>query len=183
MSDKYKNIDELLEHYKVEGLDIGDFKDSLNKTLAESHVPKNVFNERNEAYKSGQARIEELEKSNKDMAEWKVKYDELSANSQKEAEKYRSELLDAKRNFAIDTELAYAKVRNVKATRAMLDMSKVQYDEEGLHGLKEQLDGLHEKESWLFEASTQNTPFSKPKANGNGNPTFEDSLRKAMLGY
>lgn len=72
-------------------------------------------------------------------------------NKQTKAD-YESKLNGMKLDNAVNTALSDARVRNNKAAKAMLDMDAVQLDENGnLTGLDDQLNGLKENSTWLFD--------------------------------
>lgn len=182
MGEKYKTLDELFLHYGEEGVDAKDFRDSLNKTMGETHVPKEVFNKLNDNYNSYKAEAEQWKESVGKVDEWKSKYEALESTSKQLEEKYKTDLASVKRDFAIENVLASAKPHDVKALKAMLDMGKVSFDDEGLHGLNEQLESLQKDKSWLFEKNAPHI-FTDGKEHNNDNDSFNDELRKVMLGY
>lgn len=67
------------------------------------------------------------------------------------AETHASELAETRRTFAIESALKDAKVHNVKATKALLDLDKITLnDDQALEGLAEQLEGLKQSDAYLF---------------------------------
>lgn len=90
--------------------------------------------------------------------------DENKAN----VEKYQKELAETQRTFALDSALKDAKVRNVKAAKALLDLEKIKLGDSGaLEGLNEQLEALKQSDAYLFAEEQQQQPpsFTPP-----GNP-------------
>lgn len=88
-------------------------------------------------------KIEELQTAN---ATAKANYDKIVA--------------DMKRDYAVDSSIRDAKAKNVKAVRALLDMSKIKMDGETVLGLKDQIDALAKSDAYLFDA-TETTPPAK----------------------
>lgn len=95
---------------------------------------------------------------------------------------------EIKKDYAIESGIRDYKARNVKAVKALLDGSKITYENETLGGLIEQLNALKagEDTSFLFgEASTapSGTHVHTPPANG-GNPqtskSFNEAIAKAL---
>ena len=95
---------------------------------------------------------------------------------------------EMKKNYAIENSVRDAKARNVKAVIALLDTSKVTYENDELGGLSEQLEALKtgENTSFLFGESNptpSGTHVNTPPSGG-GNPatskTFAEAVSKAL---
>jgi hypothetical protein len=123
----------------------------------------------NEALKN---RIEELENANKDAKST-----------------YENTVAEMKRNYAVDSSIRDAKAKNVKAVKALLDMTKVKMDGETVIGLKDQLDAIAKSDAYLFETVEPPTPnfaggFEPGKgSNGGGNVTptsFADAIQSSL---
>lgn len=84
---------------------------------------------------------------------------ELQEENTKAKEAHKSEMNQLKIDFAVEKALSGAKAKNVKAVKALLDLTDAQFDKEGnVKGLQEQIDKLAADEGtkFLFEESTQN---------------------------
>lgn len=169
-----KAIKDLIEEIKKQS-DLTDeqIEEKLNKALGETHVPKNVFNEKTEAEKQAKAKIteyenqiKELQKSGNLTAEQKNKIDELTAKLEQQETKYQQELTTTKRGYALEQALAKAKARDIKSVLPHIDQSKLAWGEDHslAGGLKEQLDALQKEKSFLFD--TETTPTTKPSFGG-----------------
>lgn len=109
-----------------------DALDAKNKTLAEQLA------------KLGEAKPEELQA---EIARLKT------ANEQAEA-RYQQALLD----HAVESRLMSEGAVDVRAVRALLDMSKVKQDGETLLGLDEQISALKKDKPWAFPEKEKSTP-------------------------
>ena len=95
---------------------------------------------------------------------------------------------EIKKTHAIESGVRDAKARNIKAVIALLDISKITYENDALTGLTEQLEALKtgEDTSFLFD-EVQSVPAGThvhtPPANG-GNPqtanTFTSAIANAL---
>ena len=65
--------------------------------------------------------------------------------------KYDTDLTETKRNSALELALVQAKVRDVKAAKALLNLEEIKLDGEKLLGLDNQMEGLKKDKAWLFE--------------------------------
>ncbi|MER2171926.1 MAG: phage scaffolding protein [Psychrobacillus psychrodurans] len=81
---------------------------------------------------------------------------------------YEKKLAETQRTFALDSALSGAKVKNLKAVKALLDADKIKLDGDKLSGLDEQLEALKTSDAYLFEAAEEKKPtFStKPMPKG-----------------
>lgn len=83
---------------------------------------------------------------------------------------YEQKLAETQRTFALDSALSGAKVKNLKAVKALLDAEKIKLDGDKLSGLEEQLEALKTSDAYLFESTEETKPtFStkpKPKTEG-----------------
>jgi len=75
----------------------------------------------------------------------------LQGENKAAKEKYDSEMKDFRKNALIDAELTKAGAVNVKAVKALLDLSKVDVDGEGkLTGFSDVLKPVQDTEKWAF---------------------------------
>jgi len=95
----------------------------------------------------------------------KLKDDNKNAQTE-----YEKKLAETQRTFALDSALSGAKVKNLKAVKALLDADKIELDGDKLTGLEEQLEALKTSDAYLFESTEETKPtFStkaKPKTEG-----------------
>lgn len=83
---------------------------------------------------------------------------------------YEANIATLKRDGAIELALREAKAKNPKAVKALLNGDNITIDDDGVHGLKEQLERLQESDGYLFTDSQEG---AKPgvKITGSGNPS------------
>lgn len=94
----------------------------------------------------------------------------LQDDNKKVQTDYEAKLSEQSYNFALESALSGAKVKNAKAVKALLDNEKIKLDGNDLVGLKEQLEALKTSDAYLFETAEEVKPtFStkpKPKTEG-----------------
>ncbi len=83
---------------------------------------------------------------------------------------YETNIATLKRDGAIELALREAKAKNPKAVKALLNGENITIDDDGVHGLKEQLEQLQGSDGYLFTDEQEDT---KPgvKITGSGNPS------------
>lgn len=121
-------------------------------------VPKNRLDEKIEEVKELKTQISNRDTQLTDLQTKAAGNESLQAEitklqtANKEAsEKYESELKQIKVNSAVDLALTNAKARNLKAAKALLDLSEVELDEQGnIKGLEEKIKSLTEDEGTKF---------------------------------
>ncbi len=155
---------------KKDFLDLGLEEALADKAAAASaeelkgYVPLARFNEVNEAKKHAEESVAERDKQIESLKSaagsadaLKLQIAELqAANKQKDAE-HAAEVERLRLDAAVDSALTAANARNLKAARALLDLSNAKTDEKGgVPGLKEQIDRLKAAEDtrFLFETKT-----------------------------
>lgn len=120
--------------------------------------------------------IAKLTKQVGDVTALNQKIAELEADKTKLTTDLDAKVGEIKKAHAIENGVRDAKAKNVKAVMALLDMSKINYNDDKLEGLSEQLTALQgdESSSFLFgEAQTapSGTKPSNPPATGGTAPT------------
>ena len=87
---------------------------------------------------------------------------DLQAENTKAKETHESEMTQLKVDFAVEKALTGANAKNIKAVKALLDLTDAKLDKDGnVKGLQEQIDKLVADEStkFLFDAVQQQTTF------------------------
>ena len=87
-------------------------------------------------------------------------------NKQSKAD-YDANIAQLKRDGAIELALREANARNPKAVKALLDGDTIKVDDEGVHGLKEQLEQLQESDAYLFANETDKKTGVQVTTTGN----------------
>lgn len=97
---------------------------------------------------------------------------------------YETKLSEQSYNFALESALSGAKVKNTKAVKALLDSEKIKLDGEKLSGLEEQLEALKTSDAYLFEVEEQQQQQQPPSFSGGQHnpPASGDPFVDALLG-
>ena len=171
---------------------------SANIEQLKGFIPKARFDEVNNAKKQAEKdlsdrdkQLETLKNSTGDIETLKQTIETLQNENKMAADKYNAELAEIKLAGAVDTELLGADALNVKAVKALLDMSKIKMDGDVLLGINEQIESLKKAEDskMLFKAvevGKQKGPnFAGVKPGegntGNGESNAPKSLADAIM--
>ena len=148
-------IDSILdEHSKY----IGELKKQININKAKILFLEQTNNELKEELSLKDDKLENLKNSTEDVESLKSQIATLQAENQANTEKHTQEMNALKKSVAIEKGLSNAKARNIKAVLGLLDLDKIELEEDGsLKGLSEQIDGLLQDENskFLFETETK----------------------------
>lgn len=160
---------------KEELLQLGLTEEQANKVLENNteqlkgFIPKARFDEVNNANKNlkeqlteRDSQLEELKKNNKDNKELQETIQKLQEDNKNLTEKHNNELSKIKLDNAIEIALKDSNALNSKAVKALLDLEKVEFKEEKLVGLVEQIEALKtaEDSKMLFKSTEQKTTFT-----------------------
>ncbi|KAF0353804.1 capsid protein [Pediococcus acidilactici] len=130
---------------------------------------------------SNQSELAKFKDSQKDNEALQDQLKELQGKFDKVSESSANELAQVRKESAIDLELVKSGARNPKAVKALLDNDAIKLDDEGIHGLNDQLEGLKESDGYLFEGKEPDKP--NPFADGNpsgGTPANDNKLAEAL---
>lgn len=132
----------------------------------------------NSQIKEHTKQLELLKSKTGDSEAMKKQIADLQAANKKAKQEYADNIKTMHINHAIDTALAGAKAKNVKAVRALLDVDSLEYDEEKgkVLGLTKQINKLTESDDtkFLFDQPTDpengkpNSGISGNEENNNG---------------
>ncbi|MGR8826861.1 phage scaffolding protein [Leuconostoc citreum] len=86
---------------------------------------------------------------------------------------YEANIATLKRDGAIELALREAQAKKPKAVKALLNSDNITIDDDGVHGLKEQLEQLQESDGYLFMDISNPQPGIKVVTTGN--PSGGDS--------
>lgn len=171
---------------------------SANTEQLKGFIPKARFDEVNNAKKQAEKdlsdrdkQLETLKNSTGDVETLKQTIETLQNENKAAMDKYNAELAEIKLAGAVDTALLGADALNVKAVKALLDMSKIKMDGDVLLGINEQIESLKKAEDskMLFKAvevGKQRGPnFAGVKPGegntGNGESNAPKSLADAIM--
>lgn len=171
---------------------------NANSEQLKGFIPKARFDEVNNAKKQAEKdlsdrdkQLETLKNSNGDIETLKQTIESLQNENKAATDKYNAKLAEIKLAGAVDTALLGADALNVKAVKALLDMSKIKMDGDVLLGINEQIESLKKAEDskMLFKAvevGKQKGPnFAGVKPGegntGNGESNAPKSLADAIM--
>lgn len=132
--------------------------------------------------------IETLQKKVGDTDNLNQKISQLETDKTNLTTELNTKVSEIKKEYAIENSVRDAKAKNIKAVVALLDKSKITYENETLGGITEQLDALKSGEdtSFLFgdgkTAPSGTTPGNPPSSGGNPptSTTFAEAVAKAL---
>jgi DNA repair exonuclease SbcCD ATPase subunit len=163
----------------------------INKELPKHFIPKDKYNEVNEAKKKLEAdlqgrdaQLEQLKSAAGNSEELKKQIEQLQAENKKAGEEWQAKMAQMQLDFAIDKALTAAKAKNAKAVKALLDMEKVKLDGDKLLGLDDQLKELQKSDAYLFGESGKVGSGTNPPGAGNPevNPWKKETWNLTMQG-
>lgn len=147
----YNQIEAKLEGKKIM-IDDGNF------------IPKQRFNEVNEAKKELSKQLADRDKQLEDLTvkangneELTKELEALKATNAKTVEEYEAKIKANEFNYALDNALSGAKSKNNKALKALLDIDSIKYQDGKLEGLESQIEALKKDAGYLFDLETTPT--------------------------
>lgn len=133
--------------------------------------------------------LTELKKTVTNNEELTNKIAELEIANAAAKSNYDKTVAEMKRDYAVNNSIRDAKAKNVKAVRALLDMSKIKMDGETVLGLKDQIEALAKSDAYLFEVAEPTPPnvgggfVPGVGSNGGGNGTpasFSEAISTSL---
>lgn len=97
--------------------------------------------------------------------------------------KYDQDIASVRRDSAIELALSGSRVKNSKATRALLNMDAIKLDGEKLIGLDDQLETIKKENPWMFEDGDGGTGVhvNTGGEHGNGGGADTDGVEAAFV--
>lgn len=137
-------------------------KDQINTIMAEFGKSVNGLKEQvdtltaeRDSFKkqvdTSNKQLDEMKANIKDNDELKSQIADLQGQLKESQENAKAELLSVKKNNAINNALREAHVRDNKAIMPFLDTDAIKYNDDGLTGLKGQIEDLQKNKAFLFE--------------------------------
>lgn len=163
----------------------------MNSEQLKGFIPKTRFDEVNNVKKSLEndlkdrdKQLENLKKSNTDNEELKSQIEKLQMENKTAQENYLAEVAKIKMNNAIELALKDNNVLNSKAVKALLDLEKVEFKEEKLIGLDEQIEILKKADDskMLFRTEIDNKPSFAGVQPGMGNIANNQQSNPTIFG-
>ena len=131
--------------------------------------------------KDRDGQLEGLKNSTEDVAGLKKTIEDLQNTNKTNDENHKNEMNELKKSFAIE------KAKNVIAVKALLDLDKVELNEDGtLKGLSEQIDSLTKDEGtkFLFDTETkQKQKFKGAEPGETGKEEPDDKVDLSTMTY
>lgn len=174
--------EELDKIMNINGSDIEKAKGdttALNKQITDLTTELSNRDEQLKTLKSQSTNSEELTR----------KIEELENANKTAKSNYDKTVAEMKRDYIVNNDIRDAKAKNVKAVRALLDMTKITIDGEKAIGLKDQLDALAKSDAYLFDATEPTppnvgggfVPGTGSNGGGNGTPaSFTDAISGSL---
>ena len=117
--------------------------------------------------------LKKLEKATGDNQELAQEIDKLRKENEQRSKDFQVKIAEQAKDFAIGNALRDAGAKNVKATRALLDLDKVSVGEDGqLFGITDQLEELQKTDAYLFTPKQEEKQGKSPVSLfAGGNPS------------
>lgn len=164
--------------------------DKIFEDYGKNYVPKSQFNEKLEALKhekeekdKAAKELDALKKQHEGDEDLKKQIEDLQQAAKEREKKYTADMDQLKLDAAIEKALTGAKVRSVKAARAMMDLTGAKLNDKGeVEGLSEKIEALKKSDGYLFDTGTKTFSGLKPGEAGDdsGAPTVADIFAKAL---
>ena len=156
--------------------DLGLEKEAIDKVMAEHGKALNAKTTELEEAQTKATNLEaQLEERNNDIQELKknatsdedlkTKLEDLEAKYQTETEQLQTQLEQNKKLAEIRLNINKAGAKNEKAVMALLDQEQIKINDDGVQGLKEQIEALQETDAYLFKS--ENPPSGQSTLGGN----------------
>lgn len=104
---------------------------------------------------------------------------ELQQKYTKDTDDLQAQLKQTKFDSALDVALAGSGAKNTKALRALLDMEKISFKDDALHGFTEQLEQIKAENDYLFESAKPGATGIRHDGAGGSDDPFVVSARSA----
>ncbi|BAN07787.1 Scaffolding protein [Levilactobacillus brevis KB290] len=161
---------------KANGVDIEAAKSSLGDVDAlkqENDTLKEQLTTRDKDMKALKKQVADNEDLTKQVTDLQAKYDN-------DTKALSAQLNQTKLTEALNTALSGAKARNPKTVEALLDMDKIQLEEDGkLTGLDDQLAAIKKDNEYLFDEGS-NTNYEPGGGNGSNDSDQVQTLVDAF---
>lgn len=162
---------------------LGDYAISPGK---EKWIPKTVYDEDKAALKKQvedrDKELGDLKKASKDNAELQAKITELQDSIKAKDTEYQKALTETRQKSALSGAILGAKAKNPKALEALLDKSKITYEDDGnggytVKGFTEQVDAIKKSDAYLFDGHAQGSPNPQNPPTQDPKPAGDATLR------
>jgi molecular chaperone GrpE (heat shock protein) len=125
---------------------------------------------------SNQAELNTLKESAKDNTELTQQLTELQTKFDESEKNSIAAMADKDKSYAIQSALREANALDDSLVIGLLDKDTIKVTDEGVQGLKEQLEQIREKKAFLFKQEDEVTPTPQIVTTGNLNATSGKEL-------
>ena len=135
-----------------------DIENAKKVATAETESLQNQIDSLQMTLKERNKQLEDLQKSTGNVDDLKQQIATLQADNKAKDEEHAKELMQLKVDTAVEKALTGANAKNIKAVRALLDLTDAKLDKDGnVKGLSEQIEKLTtgEDTKFLFDAPPQ----------------------------
>lgn len=162
------------EELKALGL-TDDQVSKIYEDYGKNYAPKSQLNEKIEALKLADRekgemgkQLDALKKNNKSNDELTKQIETLQQAAKDREKEYAGQMAQIRLDNAVDRALTGAKARNVKAARALLDLTDAKLDDKGeVVGLGDKIKALQKSDAYLFDGEgTKKMGGFKPSESG-----------------
>lgn len=125
--------------------------------------------------------LETLKKSSGDNETLQKQIADLQKANEDQQKAHEAEIAQLRLDNAVEAAILAAGGKNVKAVRALLDMSKLRLEKDGtVTGLSDQLKGVQKSDAYMFVEKQQQQQFKgfQPGASGDVKPDGEVDVSK-----
>lgn len=164
------------EDLQALGLDDSQIKGVMVKHGETLNATKQELLEAQQAKQALETQVNEMTQSLADAtskaekgSEMATQLEALQSELDDNKAKGEAKLLEVQMGYELDAALTKGGALNSKATKALLDMDAIKFDDGKLTGLDEQLETVKKDNPYLFQ-EVKTDPVPKFLANGNPNP-------------
>ena len=163
--------------------------EQIKQGIAKEFVSKSDFNTKVNEVKELNTKVEGLEKTIKDSGDATQKLGELQAKYDKDTGDLKNQFAQYKKDSALDSKIAQSGAKNSKAFKALLDLSKISFNDDGTikDGYDDQEKAIKKSDAYLFGTSSptpiiRKSPNPAPGAGGGSddNENFGAQIAKEM---
>ena len=157
------------------GATIKELNDQVETQKTKAETLEEQITERDTDLETLREQLKDHEGANTELEALQSKYDE-------ETQKLQSQLEHNTKMNEIRLAINKSGARNEKAVLALLDLEEVKVNDDGVQGLKEQIDTIKETDSYLFETTENKKPNivtgGNPQGSGSGTLTREQIMQE-----
>lgn len=148
--------------------ELGDKANNLIVGNKGEWIPKQRFDDVSNQVKDYKKQVEDRDKQLSDLQtktkgneELTKTIEELKAANEKASKEYQEQLTNTRRDYAVETAIRGAGVRDdnaFKGVKSLLDVSKIKYENDTFTGIEDQVKAIKESSPYFFEPATPPAP-------------------------